>query len=482
MKRSRRRHPVRTARQIAQASSRLAQLVADAEREEDERAAAIAENQARAALFTSANGRATAAALADEESAAPPAAAPESVAPPVVGPWTRAILIINTKSGPSNDSILRVREVVERLAAHGITAEVRVKLRKKQARREARAAAKAGYPLIIAAGGDGTVAAVAAGLVGAKAVLGIIPLGTYNNVATSLGIPTDIAQAIALIAVGATRPVDVGWVQAQGRRKGRVFLEMAAVGVTAALMPVGQNAKKGAWDQAARHLPAAVQMEPTPTRIRLDGAKPVRRVKTLLVEVVNAPRMGPGLQVSPDSRMDDGLLDVALYENVGQAALATRFVALKAGTATSEDRIERIRARRVSVRTETPMPVVADSKVIGTTPASFKVIPGGLLVAAGHGDALAHPVAAALVDAAAGEGPASMGASTDADDTREIASAPALVEDGAHQPLMARLARGARALVVPVAALGAFGAAGVAGVLGSGTRPLHRLLSRRAGP
>jgi len=91
-----------------------------------------------------------------------------------------------------------------------------VKLHKSQARREARAAAKAGYPLVLAAGGDGTVAAVARGLVGSQTVLGMIPLGTYNNVATSLGIPVDAEQACALIAAAPVRAVDVGEVRARG--------------------------------------------------------------------------------------------------------------------------------------------------------------------------------------------------------------------------------------------------------------------------
>jgi diacylglycerol kinase family enzyme len=63
------------------------------------------------------------------------------------------------------------------------------------------------YRFVIAAGGDGTVESVASGLVGTTATLGIIPLGTYNNVATCLGIPTDVEQACALIACGAARRV-----------------------------------------------------------------------------------------------------------------------------------------------------------------------------------------------------------------------------------------------------------------------------------
>jgi YegS/Rv2252/BmrU family lipid kinase len=314
-------------------------------------------------------------------------------------------LIINTKSGPYHDSILRVREVVALLGAYGITADVRVKLRKKQARREARRAARAGIPLVIAAGGDGTVEAVAAGLVGTPAVLGIIPLGTYNNVAACLGIPTEPEAACALIGLGTTRCVDVGRVTAQaslapGRRlRRRIFLEMGAVGLTAALMPVGQGVKKGAWEIAAKLLPAATLISPTPTTLSLDGAEPARQVNSLLVEVANSPRMGPAFMVAPAARMDDGMLDVAIYRDIDQAGLATRMIALKSGISAVDDRIERTRALTVDVFTATPLPVMADSKVIGTTPARFEILAGALRVVAGDGPGLAHPVAEALVNA-----------------------------------------------------------------------------------
>lgn len=301
---------------------------------------------------------------------------------------TRALLIINTKSGPNNDSILRVREIVERLKAHGIKPTVRVKLRKKQARKDARKAAKGGYPLVIAAGGDGTIAPVAEGLLGTDAVLGVIPLGTYNNVATCLGVPTDLEAAIALIASGLVRAVDVGMAVATAAKRPRIFLEMAVAGVTAALMPAGQDVKDGKWQEATEILPAALQMSATDVELRLDGEKQGRAAHTLLVEVANGPRSGPGLITAPAARMDDGLLDVAVYHDHTQAALAARFVALKTGLVTEDPQIEHVTCRRLEILSANALPVVADSKVIGRTPARFEILAGSLLVATGRGIAL----------------------------------------------------------------------------------------------
>lgn len=297
----------------------------------------------------------------------------------------RALLIINPTSGPNNDSILHVKEIVARLDAHGIDVDVRVKLRKKQARKMAKRAAKKGRHLIIAAGGDGTVAPIAEGLIGTSAVLGIVPLGTYNNVATSLGVPTDLEEAIALIASGIVRPVDVGRVVATSANRPRIFLEMALVGVTAAMMPVGQQLKQGKLAGLGDILPAAMQMTPTETEIRLDKHKSHREANTLLVEIANAPRSGPGIISAPDARVDDGELDVAIYHEHTQANLAARFLALKTGLLADDERIERARARHIEVRSANPLPVVADAKVVGHTPARFEVLPGALLVAAGLG-------------------------------------------------------------------------------------------------
>jgi diacylglycerol kinase (ATP) len=391
------------ARKISRSRAKLARLTARVERDEERRAQEIKEALGRSEVLEPVH------AAEDDR----PAVSPADAAGGAVGRmrWGRALLIINTKSGPKADSISRVRDVVALLAAQGIETEVRVKLRKKQARREAKRAARAGFPLVVAAGGDGTVEAVAGGLVGTKTVLGILPLGTYNNVATCLGIPSDLAEACALIGLGPTRTIDVGCAEARnvkGRKRSRYFLEMAAVGVTASLMPLGQNAKRGKWGGAAGILPKAMGLRPVPAVISLDKGRTERQVNTLLVEVANAPRMGPGLPRAPEARLDDGLLDVSIYQDTGQARLAAqlaRWGTIKSGEreaqARAEDeRVERLRAQRVRVRSAPPLPVLADSKVLGTTPARFTILPAALRVVVGRGSGLTQGLAEPLVEAA----------------------------------------------------------------------------------
>jgi diacylglycerol kinase (ATP) len=310
-----------------------------------------------------------------------------------------ALLIINSKSGPNHDSLMRVRELVDLLAARGIATQVRVKLRKSQARREACAAVKAGFPLVLAAGGDGTVAAVARGLVGSDAVLGIIPLGTYNNVATSLGIPTDVAEACALVAAAPVRAIDVGEVKARGMQRPRVFLETGAVGIAAPLGVAGQGFEKGRWDAVSSHLPRAIEMTPAILGVRVDGQPSVHQAQSLLAIIANTPRMGAGLVLAPEAKLDDGLLEVRVYEDMPQPALMTHLLAVKTGTARDDPRVRRASGRKVVIRSTTPLPVLVETKVVGSTPARFRVRTGALLAIAGSGDGLSRPASKSLISA-----------------------------------------------------------------------------------
>lgn len=365
------------------------------------KAARRAAELARSAVEAERADEALAKALVERRAALQAAALDGRERPPE--PRRRALLVINTKSGPNDDSILQTRPLVQLLARHGIDVDVRVKLSKKQARKEVRAFVEDGCRLVIAAGGDGTIQAVARVLIGTDAVLGIVPLGTYNNVATSLGVPSDMGEAVALIAAGPTRLIDVGEVRVAGRRRPRPFFEVVSVGIAAIAAPAGQEAKDGNWLAAAEALPAATQMQPASAALTLDGEEPPLQAETLLITVSNTPRAGAALMMAPEARADDGLLDVAVYRGMAHGALALHFAAKATVGAPADERIQRARARRIEVRTDPPMPVSADTKVVGTTPAQIKVLPGALRAICGHGIGLSLPVPEALVAAATAE-------------------------------------------------------------------------------
>ncbi len=155
----------------------------------------------------------------------------------------RIVLIMNPVSGASmlatNEGTPEEHEtaILAALRAHSIEPEVRYTTLEDPGEGLARQAAAEGADVVIAAGGDGTVHEVATGLVGSKSALGIIPLGTMNNLAHSLNIPETIDKACAVIVGGETHAVDVGKIN------DHFFTEVAGVGLEAALFSAGEEVK-----------------------------------------------------------------------------------------------------------------------------------------------------------------------------------------------------------------------------------------------
>ena len=314
----------------------------------------------------------------------------------------RATPIINSKSGPNHDSILHVRDLVEMLASFGIRVDVRVKLRKSQTRKEARAAAiKGRYGLIIAAGGDGTVEAVASGLVGTKATLGIVPLGTYNNIATCLGIPTDVGQACALIACGAPRRIDVGQVIARHMKRPRIFLELSTVGLGAALGPLGQHVEKGAGTRPRRRCQASWICR-RHQRGCCSTTKRVATPQTACSSPFQIPHEPAGCRLLRPARMDDGLLDVCIYEDMNQPALLARFLPDPLAVPPAHKTIKCC-ALALGRSRFTPPPHASVHRIEACRRDASTVHSTGraLSVIVGDGSALQHPLSMELVRASA---------------------------------------------------------------------------------
>ena len=133
----------------------------------------------------------------------------------------RVKLIANPNAGKwdASDAADNLKLVVGFSGENGLKVDVALTKTKEEATQVARRAGKNGYKIVIAMGGDGTVEAVMRGMVGSKTRLGIIPAGTDNNIAKSLGIPSELEEACALIASDNTLKLDVGQVKAQERRK-----------------------------------------------------------------------------------------------------------------------------------------------------------------------------------------------------------------------------------------------------------------------
>jgi diacylglycerol kinase (ATP) len=308
------------------------------------------------------------------------------------GALRRAQLIFNPSSGrESENNAERLAQVVSSLRAHGIEAKVGLKTSGAASRELARDAVRSGHSLVVVAAGDGTIADVAAQLVGTSAVLGIVPIGTMNNIARSLGVPLGIDDACALIGMGTTRHIDIGRMISNGKTHTEYFIECAGVGLSAIAAMSGQAFEKRRWRLLPGTLRKMLESKPSTVRVEMDGT--VVEASTRTVIVSNSPLMGNNLLVAPGAKMDDGLLDVQIFDGMGDATLLKHFLAAASG---SPEPLKTYRARHVRITSDDP--VLANSGIDVSQERhviEIEIVAKALSMIVGNGIGLTVPVEAA---------------------------------------------------------------------------------------
>jgi diacylglycerol kinase (ATP) len=293
----------------------------------------------------------------------------------------RVKLIANPGAGNVLEAASRLEQVTHYLLEDGLKVDVALAHPKKEAIPIVKKAIKDGYDVVIAMGGDGTLGAVIRGIAGSKIKLGIIPAGTENDIAASLGIPEDLKEACALIASGHTRELDLGQISTKKRKKFYFFM-VAAVGLVATLYPMVSEVPEGKLGGIKDAVMSLLKYKTKPTvYLTLDDESKIE-VETMLVTVVNTPDIGMKNLVAPDASMDDGLLDIAVYPDFSKAELLSYFLKTAHEGSTPDGRIRRYRARKIKIKTSPKLDVAAEGIVLGKGTARIKVLPGALRVIA----------------------------------------------------------------------------------------------------
>ncbi len=232
------------------------------------------------------------------------------------------------------------------------------------------------FDRIVLGGGDGTLNAAIPALRTAGLPFGILPLGTANDLARSLGIPADLEGAVAIIATAAPRPLDLGEVN------GHCYFNVASVGFSAELaaeLTASAKRRFGRLGYAVAALGLLRRARPFTATLTHDGK--TRRIRTIQVSVGNGRHYGGGMTVAEDARPDDGQLDVYSLEVAEWWRLLALLPWLRRGT---QGRWQEVRAFRtpgpVALHTRRRRPVNTDGELTAETPAVFRLHPAALRV------------------------------------------------------------------------------------------------------
>ena len=227
-------------------------------------------------------------------------------------------------------------------------------------------AVKSGMRRVLVAGGDGTVHHAAAVLAGTPVELGLIPLGSANNIAGSLGIPDQPRAALRLAAGGRAHPMDVG-------RCGRhIFLEAAGLGFHASVLNrYAQTNRKSLVRGLYALARTAAELKPFSAVLTVDGH--TREASIFQMTISNLPMYGTNFRPAPGAKPDDGFLDVTIVPDARVSELASLVAAARAGRLHTLPEVRSFRCRSLRVKTAVPVPVHLDADAGHQTPATFRI-------------------------------------------------------------------------------------------------------------
>ncbi len=283
----------------------------------------------------------------------------------------QAILIGNARSGNSR----LFMGAHAQLVARGLRVdEAHVAADSREVRRQVRRAIRAGRELIVVAGGDGTLTHVVGEFAHTGSVLGVLPLGTGNSFARSLGIEPQVESAVAAIVDGTCRRVDLG------RVNKTYFANFSTLGLSADISVATSDKLKGAIGSAA-YAVAGIRplLTHRPFECRIRWGRNRLDLRTHQVIVANGRFFGT-TPILPDATIDDG--ELALFTTAGTSTwdVAKSFVAMFAGKQIDLRDAHYFSAPKIKIKTSPRVALAIDGDVIGRTPARFSVAPRALRV------------------------------------------------------------------------------------------------------
>ncbi|MEQ9481668.1 lipid kinase [Coleofasciculus sp. F4-SAH-05] len=224
--------------------------------------------------------------------------------------------------------------------------------------------------LVIIGGGDGTLNAAIEGLVDTQLPLGILPLGTANDLARTLKITVDLPQACQVIATGQYQRIDLGLVNEQ------YFFNVASCGLSVEITQRLTKEDKSRWGILAylsMALKMILQARPFRAEIRINGE--AIRIKTIQIAIGNGRHYGGGMTVCYDAKIDDQRLDLYSLEMRHWWHILLILPALWRGRHADLPGVRTLQGTEFEIYTRKPRSINTDGEITTSTPATFRVIP-----------------------------------------------------------------------------------------------------------
>ncbi len=305
----------------------------------------------------------------------------------------KGLLIFNNKAGGAADELLP--HLKEALGGEVISATLEDFECLSQIPQRA---LEMGCQWVAAAGGDGTIGCVAQKLIGTELPLGVIPIGTFNNFARSLGLPLDPIAACRVVRQGNVELVDVAFAN------GKPFFECLGTGLDAALFPMGEQIKSGRFSQWLHLLRIAILFRRPEFMIELDRPASealthhttnesrslvrrfscvkdrIIRIPALMVTVSNGPYFGMNFAIAPEERMDDGLVTVSVFHRYSKMQLFARFLAIAWGRHSPCPKTVAFRVAQLKISATAPVAVHLDGTPTNLWPLNIQCQRGALSV------------------------------------------------------------------------------------------------------
>lgn len=300
---------------------------------------------------------------------------------PAITPGSRTLIVMNPAAGQADtDKVLRL--LAGAFAVRGASFDVAHTAAAGDAQRLARHAAEHGYRAVVAVGGDGTVGEVITGVAGTDVPVGIIAKGTANQVASNLGIPRDVEEAVEVAVNGLPAPIDLGQLA-----DGRYFALAAGAGWDAALMAGATRELKDRWGFGA-YIYAGLRLGVKPPlhryRIVADGRE--IRVRAAMVLLANMGQFMantlPAVQVTvaPEVSYQDGKLDVCIFAPHTMRDVAALVWRVLRGGHSPDERLIYFQASEIAVHADPEAVTEIDGELLGHTPLVARAVRGGVTV------------------------------------------------------------------------------------------------------